>query len=354
MSDSPTVQAIRLWEVQSGGIKEIERAKLDLEEKLEEWLEADISMINEGLLVIGRQVPTRYGGRIDLLCIDVDGNLILIELKRDKTPREITSQVLDYASWVKELGSQDVSEIAETYYRGKENNRTFSEIFQSKFGAEIPDFINSQHKMLVVGSEIDASSQRIIQYLVESGVDINALTFNYFNAGEHGFLARTFLIEPAQAESSRLQTNRRPRLTSEDLANTAEENGVGDVYRYLAKELGHLFDSSRRMWGSIAYLGTVKNIKRASIFNLVPNDGSVEHGLRWQVYLLRFEEFFNLTEEEVLSVLPEIREKWTYSASSEQLEKEPEMWSGFTGYMNIEEAKQFIDRLRKATSLVKQ
>ena len=74
MSESRSVQAIRLWAVNSTGVKEIERTRLDMEEKLENWLEADISMIDQGLLVIGRQVPTRYGGWIDLLCIDEDGN----------------------------------------------------------------------------------------------------------------------------------------------------------------------------------------------------------------------------------------------------------------------------------------
>jgi len=46
------------------------------------------------------------GGIIDLLCIDESGNLIVVELKRDKTPREVTAQTLDYASWVDSLTSE--------------------------------------------------------------------------------------------------------------------------------------------------------------------------------------------------------------------------------------------------------
>lgn len=66
---------------------EIGLAKLNLEERLEEWLERDISMLDPGLLVIDRQVETDFGGWIDFLCVDAAGDLVVVELKRDKTPR---------------------------------------------------------------------------------------------------------------------------------------------------------------------------------------------------------------------------------------------------------------------------
>lgn len=52
---------------------------------------------------------------MNLLGLDVDGNLVLIELKRDRTPREIVAQVLDYASWVAALKTPQIHEIARTY-----------------------------------------------------------------------------------------------------------------------------------------------------------------------------------------------------------------------------------------------
>ena len=70
----------------------------DNETRLEDILSADIGIINPDLLVIGRQVVTSYGKYIDLLAIDTNGHLVVIELKRDKTPREIVAQLLDYGS----------------------------------------------------------------------------------------------------------------------------------------------------------------------------------------------------------------------------------------------------------------
>ena len=97
-------QQIRLWEITTDDtLAEITSSEIPLEQKLEDWLESDISMLDSNLLVIGRQVRTDFEGIIDLLCIDNSGDLVVVELKKGRTPREVTAQSLDYASWVKDL-----------------------------------------------------------------------------------------------------------------------------------------------------------------------------------------------------------------------------------------------------------
>ena len=102
-------EEIRLWKVEQGdSLKECLRSNLDLEARLEVWLEKDVSILAPDLLVIGRQVETEFGGFIDLLCINEVGDLAILELKRRKTPREVTAQALDYASWVSDLSSERI------------------------------------------------------------------------------------------------------------------------------------------------------------------------------------------------------------------------------------------------------
>ena len=87
---------IRVWEVgRADELAEIGRSKLDLEERIENWIARDISVLDPNLLVIGEQVLTAFGKYIDLLCIDPKGNLVIVELKRDKTPRDVVAQSLD-------------------------------------------------------------------------------------------------------------------------------------------------------------------------------------------------------------------------------------------------------------------
>jgi hypothetical protein len=89
-SDMP--QDIRLWRVGNNDqLAECGHASLNLEGRLEEWLARDISILDADLLVIGRQVETAFGGIIDIFCINHSGDLVIVELKRDKTPREITA-----------------------------------------------------------------------------------------------------------------------------------------------------------------------------------------------------------------------------------------------------------------------
>ncbi len=42
----------RIWKVRDGHLSEVERQKLDLEERLEDWLEHDIAILSDDLLVI--------------------------------------------------------------------------------------------------------------------------------------------------------------------------------------------------------------------------------------------------------------------------------------------------------------
>ena len=95
-----------IWRIDQS-VKQMEFAALDLESRLQEILAKDISIADPNLMVIGREVKTSFDKRVDLLAINRDGNLVVIELKRDKTPRDIVAQTLEYGAWVRELDDDD-------------------------------------------------------------------------------------------------------------------------------------------------------------------------------------------------------------------------------------------------------
>ncbi len=56
-------EQIRIWEVKDHDkLTEVLPARLNLEERIENWLASDISILTADLLVIGRQVATDFGG----------------------------------------------------------------------------------------------------------------------------------------------------------------------------------------------------------------------------------------------------------------------------------------------------
>lgn len=323
-------QDVKIWEIQNNILKKIEKSKLPLEKYLEDWLEKDISIISEDLLVIGRQVETDFGKAIDLLCLNSNGDVVIVELKRDETSREVISQVLDYASWVKDLSYERIVEIANNYLcKNKrelhedenlyKNGDLLESVFEDKFHKSLPDTINEHHKMLIVASYIDETTERIIDYLSETyGIDINAATFHYFENEEgKGFLVRVFLIEPQKVEcrANRYNTSKRkPNLTYEELEKIAESNGVGELYKELVNGLTFLFDYKGTTRKSIAFIRAVDEGHRQIIFRIFPGESDSQRGLLFRVYIDRLAELFHVKPEEIMQILPPYCEEcksWT-------------------------------------------
>jgi RecB family endonuclease NucS len=92
-------------------LEKISFSTIDSEHKVEATLAQDIAILPPGLMLLGRQIATAHGKFIDLLAMDADGNLSIIELKKNRTPREAVAQLLDYASWVQSLSYDDISAI---------------------------------------------------------------------------------------------------------------------------------------------------------------------------------------------------------------------------------------------------
>lgn len=189
---------VGIWRIDDG-VKKVHFSPIGNESKLETVLDRDIGVLDPNLMVVGRQVLTAHGKLIDLLAIDAQGDLTVVELKKGRTPREVVAQVLDYASWVQGLTYEQITKI----YADKHLGQRFEQAFSERFGVEeLPESLNDSHQLVVVASELDDSTERIIGYLSSNfGVPINAVFFRYFEEGGNEYLARTWLIDPDQVEA---------------------------------------------------------------------------------------------------------------------------------------------------------
>lgn len=188
-----------LWRVDSGAPTRLSPQGVPLESQLETMIEADPTILGTPLLLIGRQVPTAYGKFIDLLAVDDDGAIHVLELKKDKTPRDVVAQALDYGSWVRSLSHDDVLEI----FRGYKPDVAFEVEWASTFGTELPDELNSAHRLTIVAAEVDSATERIVEYLAEFALPINVVFFRYFVDEGRSYLARTWLMDEARTQPKR-------------------------------------------------------------------------------------------------------------------------------------------------------
>ncbi len=203
---------VGVWRVDQG-LKTLHFRELEQEAVLQQIIADDISVVDSRLMVIGREVPTAFGGRIDVLAIDVAGNLAVIELKRNRTPREIVAQILDYGSWVRDLSPDKIAESFIDYqvrFLKKGTPKSINEALQERFGA-VPDSLNSSHRLVIVAGSLDPSTERIVNYLMEEyRVEINAVFFRVFDDDGRRYLTRAWLRDLAACPRIRFWRRKAP------------------------------------------------------------------------------------------------------------------------------------------------
>jgi hypothetical protein len=195
---------IKVWQIINETLEPIETSMLEekrLEKDLENWIKTHPEILGENILVIGEQVSTS-GGVIDFLGIDKEtGDLIIIELKRDRLGRDALAQAIDYASEVASWTEEDINERI---------NKKLELIIDENLNLEDSNInLNQNQKILLVGFSMEDRLQRMIDWLSEKyGMSINAVLLKYVKTknGEE-LIARTMVI-PEEIEKERAEKQR--------------------------------------------------------------------------------------------------------------------------------------------------
>jgi hypothetical protein len=123
-------------------------SKLDILERqdLEEWVIEQPKILGEDLLVISSELQNYedINERLDILALDRDGNLVVIELKRDRADKTTDLQAIKYASYIATFTAEDIQEE----YRRFKKSRTEDEITPEQVGEKFSDFLEDSEKEL--------------------------------------------------------------------------------------------------------------------------------------------------------------------------------------------------------------
>ena len=185
-----------LYKIDQNKLTELKQTSLGhAESDLQQWIWDDPDLLGLGIVLIGREVTIGTGARIDLLGVDENFNVCVIELKKDKTPREVIAQVLDYAAWISTMTWEHLDLICRARFP-----ESAVEKIRSRFGSA-PDYNDAlEPRMIILASQLDEASERIAQFLTDRGLNLNALFFTTFEDGQQQLLARSWLIDPAEVE----------------------------------------------------------------------------------------------------------------------------------------------------------
>lgn len=160
---------------------------------LEEWLASTPEALGEDLLVLATEhvLPTNL--RIDILALDKHANLVVVELKRDKSGSDIGWQSIRYASYCSNLQADEIYKILAD--RKKiDADRARQEI--EEFIDEELEALNKSQRIILVASEFHSDVASAVLWLRDYEVDVRCVRLRCFTDTDGNFFLNPELIIP--------------------------------------------------------------------------------------------------------------------------------------------------------------
>ncbi len=265
--------------IETGILEKVKTDSIDYEKDFENWLENSPAVLldddsDSTVLWIGRQVSATVGdvGKYpDLIGIDANGDLVIVELKKGKTPREVVAQILEYASWGAALNYDDLNDISQNYYSkdkdlsGKSLLQIYHDVFLPDSEEEANIQFNINQKLYIVAEEISPIVKQVATHLRSRyKMDIYCLEYEVLKTQQGEYFISTEKILGYDEIKNNTVTNRNNNLNTrwnepvkiKDVISNAVNKITGgrkeavftsvDVYSELIKEYPEINQSTVR------------------------------------------------------------------------------------------------------------
>ena len=206
--------------------RKVERSHIGLETHFEDWIASDVTLIGEGLTLVGRQVRID-DGILDLLAIDTQDRWVVIEIKSGTLHSGALTQALYYASSIASLDGAELKAKLEPCLGSFGDAAQLSERLDRQLAGEEE---GREIAVLLVGAGIHPGLERMNEFLGRFAVLIGVVSFEVFELdGGPQLLIREVVDEPARPSSPPR------RFTVEAVRDRAADAGVGEQFdRFVA------------------------------------------------------------------------------------------------------------------------
>jgi hypothetical protein len=198
--------ALSAWTITGAKPEKLLGASVGLEKDLEAWIAADPSLVDQGFVVLKQQLNLGAAGRLDLLCVDQQGRLVVVEIKRGILIRETIAQGIDYASVIAGWSAEMIrSQIDESVITSHADHPGVGALLQAG-----EDDDSREVEIVIVGCGGDPGIDRMLEFLGSTySVPIRAVTFDVFTLADgHRILVR----EEREAETPPKQAASQPSV----------------------------------------------------------------------------------------------------------------------------------------------
>ncbi len=211
------------------------RSHIGLEKYLEDWIVKDVSLIGEGLTLVGRQVEIdERRRRLDLLAIDSQDRWVVIELKAGLLQSDALHQALYYASSLARLEANELcKKLCNQFDDERDFRRKVGDRFDSReaHSAKVRKQVDNEGEereiaLMLAGTGISSGVERMSEFLGRFGIPIEIVSFEVFKPTNGPLLLVREVIE----ELNEPAPPATPKRTVEAIRDRAVEAGVVEAF----------------------------------------------------------------------------------------------------------------------------
>lgn len=186
-------------------IKEVEFSEFNFKERhdIQEWVESYPSILGEELLIISKENSffDSTKERPDLIALDKDGNVVIIELKRDDSGTNLEWQAIKYASYLSRFSLNDIIRMTEKYYSKKKDTisiESIKQLFQEFIDEDNLNDINKNQRIILVSHRFAKEVTSAVNWLIDKyEIDIKCVQLiPFFDKDKSSYYIQSSTILP--------------------------------------------------------------------------------------------------------------------------------------------------------------
>lgn len=209
-------------------------------QNIEKWVENYPDIVGEELLILTTEYDRfdKTDERLDLLAIDKNGNLTVVELKRDDSGKNVELQAIKYAAYCSTLSLDEVVKLYQQYLERKNGKTTEEEAKK-----QIIEFIdndefeelNDKPRIIIVSKEYRPEVTASVLWLRTFGIDITCVKLTPYEIDKNTIAFESNILIPLpEAKDYIIQSEKKENI---EHAKTLSQEEYVNFYTELIEKL---------------------------------------------------------------------------------------------------------------------
>lgn len=169
---------------------------------IQEWIDNTPGCLGEPLLMLGKEFDgfDKSRDRLDLLAMDIRGNLVVIENKRDDSGKDVVGQAIKYAAFCSTLSAQDIIEIHSKAFADSADSQEAAKLDIERFLSNWREYdseqgYNQDQRIIIVSGGYKPEAISAAVWVMEKNIDITLVKLDLYEIGEGSTRSQLINIE---------------------------------------------------------------------------------------------------------------------------------------------------------------